>query len=137
MSKNYLYAEDLYDFFVEHGKSFSYNSNGNEDDELVIFTLGSIRYDDTIDDKHKEGLLPVHLQACHIDKNLNKSEISKNNMEENMPSFFERPILGYIHKVGDQYEFYSHNMHQSEDGETIYDEIPVGQIPSPAELKLV
>ena len=50
MSKNYLYAEDLYDFFVEHGKSFSYNSNGNEDDELVIFTLGSIRYDDTIDD---------------------------------------------------------------------------------------
>lgn len=137
MSKNYLYAEDLYDFFVEHGKSFSYNSNGNEDDELVIFTLGSIRYDDTIDDKHKEGLLPVHLQACHIDKNLNKSEISKNNMEENMPSFFERPILGYIHKVGDQYEFYSHNMHQSEDGETIYDEIPVGHIPSTSELKLV
>lgn len=46
-------------------------------------------------------------------------------------------ILGYIHKVNDQWEFYSHNMHEDENGEIVYDEKPVGIIPESCNAQLV
>jgi len=52
-------------------------------------------------------------------------------MKAALPSFSNRPILAYIYynEVTGQDEFYTHNMHQDEDGNIVYDEIPVGIIP--------
>ena len=64
-------------------------------------------------------------------------------MEAALPSFSNRPILGYIHKVvtdenpDGQWEFYSHNMHENENGELVYDEYPIGIIPESCNAQLV
>lgn len=60
-----------------------------------------------------------------------------------LPSFSNRPILGYIHKViteenpEGQWEFYGHNMHEDENGDVVYDEIPIGIIPESCNAQLV
>ena len=79
----------------------------------------------------------MYLQACHIDENINGSNINEAVMTAALPSFSNRPILGYIHEVDGRYEFYGHNMHLDEDGNVIYDEIPIGIIPESCEAKLV
>ena len=57
-------------------------------------------------------------------------------MKAALPSFANRPILGFIHEVDGEPEFYAHNMHIGEDDEIIYDEIPVGIIPESGEPHL-
>lgn len=57
-------------------------------------------------------------------------------MTKALPSFSNRPILGYIHYVNQEPYFYGHNMHE-EDGELVYDEIPVGIIPESCNAQLV
>lgn len=64
-------------------------------------------------------------------------------MESALPSFSNRPILAYIHKVvtdenpEGQWEFYAHNMHKDENGELVYDEYPIGIIPESCNAQLV
>lgn len=135
MSKRLLFIEDLYEFYSNNYKRsthFNANKTGNP---IVVQVHGKVYFDKS--NKDTEGLLPVHLQACHTDLNINGSNINEPVMTSALPSFSNRPILGYIHTVNGQDEFYSHNMHEDEDGNIVYDEIPVGIIPESCNAQLV
>lgn len=131
MGRKLLTLSDLYDFYFKQNKSVVFNA-ADEDTEIVVQVGGSINFDKT--DK-TNGLMPVILQACHTEKNLNRSSISDKVMKDALASFANRPILGFIHDVDGQPEFYSHNMHD-EDGEIVYDEFPVGVIPESCKAKI-
>lgn len=139
--KRLLFIEDLYDFYLNKYKRSTHFSSEKSGEPLVVQVHGKVKFDES--DKNKDGLLPVHLQACHTDLNVNSSNIDKSVMETALPSFSNRPILGYLHKVvteenpEGQWEFYSHNMHEDENGEIIYDEYPIGIIPESCNAQLV
>ena len=135
MNKRLLYIEDLYNFYANtYNKSTRFNSE-ETDSPIVVQVLGSVNFEKT--SKDTEGLCPVHLQACHTDLNINGSNIAESVMTAALPSFSNRPILGYIHTVNGQDEFYSHNMHEDENGNIVYDEIPIGIIPESCNAQLV
>lgn len=139
--KRLLYIEDLYDFYSNKYKRSTKFSAEKTGEPLVVQVRGRVNFDES--DKNKDGLLPVHLQSCHTDLNVNGSNIESSVMEAALPSFSNRPILGYIHKVitdenpEGQWEFYSHNMHEDENGEVVYDEYPIGIIPESCNAQLV
>ena len=128
-----LTLTDLYNYYSSTKKSCHFSSVNNNDN-LVVQVEGKIKFAKS--DKDTEGLCPVYLQACHIDENINGSNIKEDVMTAALPSFSNRPILGYIHEVNGQYEFYGHNMHM-EDDTLVYDEIPIGIIPESCEAKLI
>lgn len=131
--RKFLTLDDLYNFYSSTSKRNRHFSSKDENSNIVVQTPGVLIFEE--DNKDTEGLLPVRLQACHTLKNLNKSYISDEVMTNALPSFANRPILGYLHTVDGQVEFEGHNMH-IEDGEVVYDEIPVGVIPSDNDIKL-
>ena len=139
--KRLLYIEDLYDFYSNKYKRSTKFSAEKTGEPLVVQVHGRINFDES--NKNKDGLLPVHLQSCHTDLNVNGSNIKSSVMEAALPSFSNRPILGYIHKVTTdenpegQWEFYSHNMHEDENGDVVYDEYPIGIIPESCNAQLV
>lgn len=139
--KRLLYIEDLYDFYSNKYKRSTKFSAEKTGEPLVVQVHGRVNFDES--DKNKDGLLPVHLQSCHTDLNVNGSNIESSVMEAALPSFSNRPILGYIHKVTTdenpegQWEFYSHNMHEDENGNVVYDEYPIGIIPESCNAQLV
>nr|DAM36169.1 MAG TPA: hypothetical protein [Caudoviricetes sp.] len=139
--KRLLYIEDLYDFYSNKYKRSTKFSAEKTGEPLVVQVHGRVNFDES--DKNKDGLLPVHLQSCHTDLNVNGSNIESSVMEAALPSFSNRPILGYIHKVTTdenpegQLEFYSHNMHEDENGDVVYDEYPIGIIPESCNAQLV
>lgn len=139
--KRLLFIEDLYDFYLNKYKRSTHFSSEKSGEPLVVQVHGKVKFDES--DKDKDGLLPVHLQACHTDLNVNGSNINKSVMEAALPSFSNRPILGYLHKViteenpEGQWEFYSHNMHEDENGEIVYDEYPIGIIPESCNAQLI
>ena len=133
MEKRILYLEDLYDFYSNIYKRSTHFSAEKSGNPIVVHVHGKVNFKKS--DKDTEGLL--HLQACHTDQNLNGSNISESVMSDALPSFSNRPILGYIHKVDDQWQFYSHNMHEDDNGEIVYDEAPIGVIPESCNAKLV
>lgn len=135
MQKKILFLEDLYNFYSNNYKKSVHYSAEKTGKPIVVQAHGTMHFDES--DNSTEGLTAVHLQACHIDENLNGSSISKTVMEAALPSFKNRPLLGYIHIVNGQPEFYSHNMHEDENGEIVYDEVPVGIIPESCDAKLV
>ena len=135
MTKRLLYLEDLYDFYSNTYKRSTHFDSKKNGEPIVVHVHGKVNFNKS--DKDTEGLCPVHLQACHTNLNLNGSNISESVMTSALPSFSNRPILGYIHKVNDQWEFYSHNMHEDENGEIVYDEKPVGIIPESCNAQLV
>lgn len=133
MKGRILTWDDLNNYFLNIAHVYSYDSNDNQGSPLVFQTEGILKTDPS---EVYEGLTPVTLQACHTDRNLNSSSISLEVMTNRMlPTFKNRPILGYIHKVDDNFEFYGHNAHL-EDGKIVYDEIPVGVIPESNEATL-
>lgn len=140
VKKRLLYMEDLYDFYSNKYKRSTKFSAEKSGEPLVVQVHGRVNFDES--DRNKDGLLPVHLQSCHTDLNVNGSNIDSSVMEAALPSFSNRPILGYIHKVTTdenpegQWEFYSHNMHEDENGEVIYDEFPIGIIPESCNAQL-
>lgn len=139
--KRLLYIEDLYDFYTNKYKRSTKFSAEKSGEPLVVQVHGRVNFDES--DKNKDGLLAVHLQSCHTDLNVNGSNIKSTVMKNALPSFSNRPILGYIHKVvtdenpDGQWEFYSHNMHEDENGEVVYDEYPIGIIPESCNAQLV
>lgn len=139
--KRLRYIEDLYDFYSNKYKRSTKFSAEKTGEPLVVQVHGRINFDES--DRNKDGLLPVHLQSCHTDLNVNGSNIESSVMEAALPSFSNRPILGYIHKVTTdenpegQWEFYSHNMHEDENGDVVYDEYPIGIIPESCNAQLV
>ena len=129
-----LTLTDLYNYYSSGSNSCHFSSS-KDNENIVVQAQGYMKFEKN--NKNTEGLLSVSLQACHIDKNVNGSNIKEAVMTAALPSFSNRPILGYIHEVNGQYEFYGHNMHLNENGEIVYDEIPVGIIPESCEAKLV
>ena len=140
MAKRLLYLEDLYDFYSAKYKRSTHFSFKKTGEPIVVQVHGKINFEES--DKNKDGLMPVHLQSCHTNLNVNNSNIEESVMVSALPSFSNRPILGYIHKVitdenpEGQWEFYGHNCHE-EDGETVYDEVPVGIIPESCNAQLI
>lgn len=140
MTKRLLYLEDLYDFYSTKYKRSTHFSSEKTGEPIVVQVHGKINFEES--DKNKDGLLPVHLQACHTNLNVNNSNIEESVMTSALSSFSNRPILGYIHKVvtdenpDGQWEFYGHNCHE-ENGELVYDEVPIGIIPESCNAQLV
>ena len=131
--KRLLTLEDLYNYYSSNSKSSHFSAKDNNDN-IVVQVNGNINFSD--DKRNIEGFLPVILHACHTEKNINGSYISKETMENALPSFYNRPILGYIHKVDGVDEFYDHRMHEGENEEIVYDEIPIGVIPESGDVHL-
>ena len=135
MSKRLLFIEDLYDFYSNTYKRSTRFDASKTGSPIVVQVHGKVNFEET--NKDTEGLLPVHLQACHTNLNINGSNISESVMTSALPSFSNRPILGYIHNVNGQDEFYSHNIHEDKDGNIVYDEVPVGIVPESCNAQLV
>ena len=135
MKSRLLTFDDLYNFYSKYTKSKHFNCEEQGCEPIVVQTPATIKFAKS---EIYEGLTAVRLQACHTERNLNSSSISKEVMENKLlPTFKNRPILGYIHEVDGEPQFYGHNMHLSDDGEEIiYDEIPVGIIPESNEAEL-
>ena len=140
MPKRLLFIEDLYHYYSNEYKKSTHFSSQESGEPLIVQVHGKINFEES--DKNKDGLLPVHLQACHTNLNVNNSNIEESVMLDALPSFSNRPILGYIHKVvtdenpDGQWEFYGHNCHE-ENGELIYDEVPIGIIPESCNAQLI
>lgn len=132
-NKRLLTIDDLYSYYVNQGKNCYFDSN-KENTTLIVQVPSTMQFKKS--EKDVEGLCPVELWSSHIGKNLNGSFISEKSMKAALPSFANRPILGFIHEVDGEPEFYAHNMHIGEDDEIIYDEIPVGIIPESGEPHL-
>jgi len=132
--KRLLTLNDLYNYYSSTKKSTHFSAS--EDNENIVVQInGKLKFKKS--EKDTEGLREVYLQACHIDENINGSNIKKSVMTAALPSFSNRPILGYIHIVDGQPEFYGHNMHIDDDGNVVYDEVPIGVIPESCDAKLV
>jgi hypothetical protein len=126
MAKRILTLDDLYRFYVAQNKSanFSVKDSG----EPIVVTTDGIFESKEVD---MPGMLGLKLKVCHTETNRNGSHISKENMENAMPTLKYRPILAYIHELPDgTKDFYSHNVEFVEDekGETqvVYIERQVG-----------
>lgn len=134
MTKKLLYLEDLYNFYLSNNQSVHYSLK-NDKTPLYVQTHGKLVYKKK--EETKDTLLsPVRLMACHTGINRNGSSISDEVMEKALPSFANKPILAYIHTVDDKDQFAGHELHE-ENGEIVYDEIPVGIIPESNGAKLV
>jgi hypothetical protein len=128
-----LTLEDLYNYYSSKGRSTHFSAK-NDGDKIVVQVGGNINFES--DDKNSEFLMPVTLMACHTQKNLNQSFISDEVMTKALPSFSNRPILGYIYQDNNgEYQFRDHAMHVEND-EIVYDEICVGIIPESNDIHL-
>lgn len=134
MPKRLLSLADLYNFYVQQGKNVKFSSK-NSDSEIIVHIKEPLRFEKQEED---ELNLYTYLQFCHTEKNLNQSYISKVSMEDAIPTAYNMPILGYIwhDEESDLDKFAGHEMY-IEDGETVYQEIPIGCVPESANLQLV
>lgn len=115
MKKHYFFTlDDLYQFFVEQNQSVNFSSKETKS-PIVVSVVGNF----STNDNDMPGMLGIKLKVCHTETNRNGSHISKQNMENAMPTLKYRPILAYIHDVDGVKDFYAHNMEivETEDGE--------------------
>lgn len=135
MPKKYYTLNDLYQFCKTNNFSrFSAKESGGP---IIVQSLGEFEvhgFEEKVEST--QGLVPVTLQACHTELNRNLSFISEDTMTKALPSFANKPILGYIHQLEDgSYDFYTHNIsyvedEDSEDGMRVeYEERPIGVVP--------
>lgn len=126
-SKDFLTLNDLYDALSDRKRSFNFDAT-KSGTPLLVHSLGNINYEES---NSENGLTQVEFNAANTGSNLNRSFIDYDVMKDKlMPTFKNRPILGYIHEVDGEPCFYSHNMHiDSDSDEIIYDEFAVGIIP--------
>jgi len=127
MAKKIMTLDDLYMFFVQQNKSFSFSAK--ESGEPIIVTTNGLFAAE--EDNDMPGMLKLKLKVCHTETNRNGSHISKENMEKAMPTLKYRPILAYIHELPDgTKDFYAHNVEfvEDEDGDAqvVYLEKQVG-----------
>ena len=131
--KKMLYLSDLYNFFVSQNKSVKFNSK-DEDKTIVVHVDEPFIYSESEDDDLN---LYCPIRLCHTEKNVNQTFISEKAMKSAIPSAYNMPILGYIYNDGEKDVFASHEFFINDDGETVYEEVPVGTIPESAKLELV
>ena len=132
--KKILTLDDLYKFCLENKfEHFSSKENGGA--PLVVQTLAQFEANE--DEEPINGLYPVKLKSCHTKLNRNGSYISKEVMEEALPTIYNRPILAHIIETQDGgHDFDSHNVEfvddDYNDGEgqrVYYIEKPIGIVP--------
>lgn len=135
--KRYLSLEDLYTFCLKN--NFSHFSAAEAGGPIVVHSLGLFN----ANVQENSDLSSVTLQACHTELNNNKSFISEKTMTKALPTFSNKPILGYIHQLDDgSWDFYTHNIsyvedEESEDGiRTQYDERVIGIVPESCKARL-
>lgn len=135
MLKKFYTLDDLYQFCKNN--NFSHFSAKESGGPIIVQSYGEFEtqeFESKVEST--QGLVPVTLQACHTELNRNLSFISEDTMTKALPSFANKPILGYIHQLDDgTYDFYTHNIsyvedEDSDDGMRIeYDERPIGVVP--------
>lgn len=132
--KQLLSLEDLYQFYVTQNKNVKFSSK-DSDSTIVVHVDEPFVFESSQDD---ELNLLTNMRLCHLDENRNQSSISREVMENAMPSAYNMPILGYIwHDEEDGLDKFASHEFYIDDGEVVYEEIPVGCIPESADLKLV
>lgn len=133
MSRELRTFDDLYDFFVAQGKDVVFDAQKNHC-SMTVQQKAYINFAKR--DAH--GLLPVHLQSCHLGKNTNNYMIDKDVMEAAIPTFANKPILGFIYEGEDgEPHFHCHDRHKDENNQVVHDESPVGIIPESNNAQLV
>ena len=131
--------DDLYKFYANQNVNCTFDAS-KSDLMIVVQVPEVITFSDTYDPTF--NMLKTHLMSCHIDENRNRSSISRDVMEEAIPSFYNRPILGYIQEIRNDdgtvsYDFAGHEMVMNENGEVDYKETVVGVIPESCNPQLV
>lgn len=132
--KKLLSLVDLYNFYATQNKNVRFSSN-ESNSKIVVHIDEPFKFEKEND---TSLTMQTHLRFCHTKDNVNKSFISKSSMEDAIPSAYNMPILGYIYKnEKDEYVFAGHEFYEDENGDIVYEEVPVGVVPESADLKLV
>lgn len=129
-----LYLENLCEYFLKNNV-MHYSAKENKDQPLYVQTSGTVNF--SKDENDAEGLVYAELHVCHTEENVNGSYIDKEVMEKALPSLVDRPIMGYLHQVNNEWQFWGHNMSLNDDGDIEYQEIPVGHFPESCNPELV
>lgn len=122
---------ELYEFCLKN--NFAHFDSNEFGRELMVRMNGNFEKTSKDEDKHKESLTPFVSRAFHDHVNLNKSEISEESFNENVPSANFRPILAHITTNSDnELDFGSHDYYVTTDKDgndkVIYEEQPIGVI---------
>lgn len=122
---------ELYEFCLKN--NFAHFDSNEFGRELMVRMNGNFEKISKDEDKHKESLTPFVSRAFHDHVNLNKSEISEESFNENVPSANFRPILAHITTNSDnELDFGSHDYYVTTDKDgndkVIYEEQPIGVI---------
>lgn len=135
----FITIDAFYDYLVKQGNSVNFSKNNFVGGSFVAVGLEGVL--SFAQDTSKDGLVKAHLKAAHVGKNKNHSQITYSSMKKNLKSIKNRPILAYIHQLeidGEQKNVFGwHAMHEDNNGEIVYDEIPVGHVPTDAKPELV
>ena len=131
MGKRLMTLTNLYEYFSSQGKNQTFSCKDN-DDEIVVQVDGTMKFSK---EDATEGLYPARVQLNFIGDNLNGSSIKAKAQENALSSSKFRPLLAYIHEVDGEPQFYGHNMHQDDEGNIVYDEVPVGVIVEEAHIE--
>lgn len=122
---------ELYEFCLKN--NFAHFDSNEFGRELMVRMNGNFEKTSKDEDKHKESLTPFVSRAFHDHVNLNKSEISEESFNENVPSANFRPILAHITTNSDnELDFGGHDYYVTTDKDgndkVIYEEQPIGVI---------
>lgn len=131
-----LYLSDLYNFYVSQNKNVKFNAKDDKA-SLYVHIDEPFTYSSEEDDDLN---LYAPIRLCHTEENVNTSYISMASMKDAKDTAYEIPILAYIFKDPDndeQYTFAGHEFYINNDGEVIYEEIPVGIVSNKQKLELV
>ena len=135
----FITIDAFYDYLVKQGNSVNFSKDNFVGGSFVAVGLEGVL--SFAQDTSKDGLVKTHLKAAHVGKNKNHSQITYSSMKKNLKSIKNRPILAYIHQLeidGEQKNVFGwHAMHEDDNGEVVYDEIPVGHVPTDAKPELV
>lgn len=136
MKNRIITMESLVEF-CKTQKAFSFSAQ-EVGHPLVVSTYGKLEYSSEDDD----GLMKVHLKACHTELNRNGSYIADEDMTRALPSLANKPILAEI--VFDENKEADFGTHAIEEIETddgqkklYYIEHPVGIMPESCGAHLV
>lgn len=132
MRKRLMTLADLYEYYSSQNVNQTFSCKGNQDEEITVQVDGTMKFSK---ESATEGLYPARVQLNFVGDNLNGSRIEMKSQKNALSSSKFRPLLAYIHEVDGQPQFYGHNMHKDDEGNIVYDEVPVGVITEEAHIE--
>ena len=132
MRKRLMTLADLYEYYSSQNVNQTFSCKGNQDEEIVVQVNGTMKFSK---EDATEGMYPARVQMNFIGDNLNGSRIEMKAQKNALSSSKFRPLLAYIHEVDGEPQFYGHNMHKDDEGNIVYDEVPVGVIIEEAHIE--